>query len=220
MSKLYIIYYINLKVYLNIYKIYMSMKRGKIMKKLLSMLLIGLMSISIFGCSFIKPEDKATEFLNAVKTKNEDVLIGYTNNKYVNLLLHSTGDKNTLDEIYKNLFKNLSFKITSVTENKTGAVVKVDITNVNFKKVFDNYEDKSYDYMILNLYSGKLNKKKLNKKCLDILAKEISSASKSKKKVTKSVKINLTKNENYSYDLNIDTKLMDALIGGLISGYQ
>ena len=118
------------------------------MKKLLSMLLIGLMSISIFGCSFIKPEDKATEFLNAVKTKNEDVLIGYTNNKYVNLLLHSTGDKNTLDEIYKNLFKNLSFKITSVTENKTGAVVKVDITNVNFKKVFDNYEDKSYDYMI------------------------------------------------------------------------
>ena len=74
--------------------------------------------------------------------------------------------------------------------------------------------------LTITWYSGKLNKKKLNKKCLDILAKEISSASKSKKKVTKSVKINLTKNENYSYDLNIDTKLMDALMGGLISGYQ
>ena len=196
------------------------MKRGEIMKKLLSILLIGLMSISIFGCSFVKPEDKVSEFLNAVKTKNEDVLIGYTNNKYVNLLLNSTGDKKTLDGIYKNLLKNLSFKIVSITENETGAIVKADITNVSFKKVFDNYEDKSYDYMISNLYSGKLNKKKLNKKCLDILAKEISSASKSKKKITKSININLTKNENYSYDLKVDTKLMDALMGGLISGYQ
>lgn len=190
------------------------------MKKLLSILLIGLMSISIFGCSFVKPEDKVSEFLNAVKTKNEDVLIGYTNNKYVNLLLNSTGDKKTLDGIYKNLFKNLSFKIVSITENETGAVVKADITNVSFKKVFDNYEDKSYDYMISNLYSEKLNKKKLNKKCLDILAKEISSASKSKKKITKRININLTKNENYSYDLKVDTKLMDALMGGLISGYK
>lgn len=220
MSKFYIIYYINLKVYLNIYKIYMNMERGEIMKKLLSILLIGLMSISIFGCSFVKPEDKVSEFLNAVKTKNEDVLIGYTNNKYVNLLLNSTGDKKTLDGIYKNLFKNLSFKIVSITENETGAIVKADITNVSFKKVFDNYEDKSYDYMISNLYSGKLNKKKLNKKCLDIFAKEISSASKSKKKITKSININLTKNENYSYDLKVDTKLMDALMGGLISGYK
>jgi len=187
------------------------------MKKLLSIFLIGLMSISMFACSFVKPEDKVNEFLGAVKSKDEQVLMGYTDNKYVNMLVNPIGNKKVLNTIYNNLFKNMTYKIVSVTDNDTGSIVKVEITNVSFKKAFRNYEKKSYDYMIKNLYSESISKVKMNKKCLNILSKEIANAAKSKKKIKKTVDITLLKNENHSYDIKINTKLMDLLMGGIIS---
>lgn len=193
------------------------------MKKITSVLLSLLILFSFFGCTFVQPQDKATEFLSAIKSGNKDVLMGYANNKYVNMLVNSSGDEETLNKIYKNLFKNFNYKIVSTTidEKTENATIKVEITNVDFKNVLKNYEKESYEYIVDNLYSdSKTTKSNLNKQCLKILSNAIEDAAKSIETKTKTVDIKLTKNENYSYDLTIDKTLMDALTGGIISSFE
>lgn len=193
------------------------------MKKLVSLLLTLLIILSLFGCTFVKPEEKTEEFLSAIKSGNKDILMGYADNEYINMLVNSSGDEETLNKIYTNLFKNFSYKIISSTidEKTKNAIIKVEITNVNFKNVLKNYEKESYDYIVDNLYSSsKTKKSNLNNQCLKILANEIEDAAKSTKTTTQTVEIKLTKNENYSYDLTIDDTLMDALTGGLISSIK
>ena len=139
------------------------------------------------------------------------------------MLVNSSGDEETLNKIYTNLFKNFSYKIISSTvdEKTENATIKVEITNVSFKNVLKNYEKESYEYIVDNLYSSsKTKKSNLNNQCLKILANEIEDAAKSTKTNTQTVEIKLTKNENYSYDLTIDDTLMDALTGGLISSIK
>lgn len=193
------------------------------MKKVVSLLLTLSIILSLFGCTFIKPEEKTEEFLSAIKSGNKDILMGYADNEYINMLVNSSGDEETLNKIYTNLFKNFSYKIISSTidEKTENAIIKVEITNVNFKNVLKNYEKESYDYIVDNLYSSsKTKKSNLNNQCLKILANEIEDAAKSTKTTTQTVEIKLTKNENYSYDLTIDDTLMDALTGGLISSIK
>lgn len=193
------------------------------MKKLVSLLLTLLIILSLFGCTFVKPEEKTEEFLSAIKSGNKDILMGYADNEYINMLVNSSGDEETLNKIYTNLFKNFSYKIISSTvdEKTENATIKVEITNVSFKNVLKNYEKESYEYIVDNLYSSsKTKKSNLNNQCLKILANEIEDAAKSTKTNTQTVEIKLTKNENYSYDLTIDDTLMDALTGGLISSIK
>lgn len=193
------------------------------MKKLVSLLLTLLVILSLFGCTFVKPEEKTEEFLSAIKSGNKDILMGYADNEYINMLVNSSGDEETLNKIYTNLFKNFSYKIISSTvdEKTENATIKVEITNVSFKNVLKNYEKESYEYIVDNLYSSsKTKKSNLNNQCLKILANEIEDAAKSTKTNTQTVEIKLTKNENYSYDLTIDDTLMDALTGGLISSIK
>ena len=193
------------------------------MKKVVSLLLTLSIILSLFGCTFVKPEEKTEEFLSAIKSGNKDILMGYADNEYINMLVNSSGDEETLNKIYTNLFKNFSYKIISSTidEKTENAIIKVEITNVNFKNVLKNYEKESYDYIVDNLYSSsKTKKSNLNNQCLKILANEIEDAAKSTKTTTQTVEIKLTKNENYSYDLTIDDTLMDTLTGGLISSIK
>lgn len=190
------------------------------MKKTISVLLSLILLICLTGCTLIKPEDKVNEFLSAIKTQDKNILMGYADNKYINMLVNNSEDEKTSNEIYSNLFKNLNYKIisSSVDEKSEDAIVKVEISNTSFKNVFKNYEKKSYDYVLNNLYSKtKTKKSNLNKKFMKIFSDEIIKASKSKKKVTKTINIKLTKNENYGYDLKPDKNLINALTGGLIS---
>ena len=112
------------------------------MKKIISLLLSLTVLLSLFGCTFVEPEEKTEEFLSAIKTGNKDILMGYADNEYINMLVNSSGDEESLNKIYTNLFKNFSYKIisTSIDEKTENAIIKVEITNVSFKNVLKNYE--------------------------------------------------------------------------------
>lgn len=60
------------------------------MKKLVSLLLTLLIILSLFGCTFVKPEEKTEEFLSAIKSGNKDILMGYADNEYINMLVNSS----------------------------------------------------------------------------------------------------------------------------------
>ncbi len=191
------------------------------MKKKLLIMITLLMLFSLASCTFEKPEDKAAAFLDAVKTDNTEVLKGYVDNKYVNILVNATGDKKTLAAIKKGIFKNLEYSVSAAEKNEDGSVtLKVNVKNLDFSEVMKDYDAESYSYVIDNLYAGKLNRKHLNEKSLKILLKAVKEALKEKKKYSKEVVVTLKENDHNAYDLIVTDKLMDALSGGFISGLK
>ena len=58
------------------------------------------------------------DFFKGLKTKNEDVLILYTENEDINMLLHSKGKEADLNKMYDSIFKNFSYKILSTEKNE------------------------------------------------------------------------------------------------------
>lgn len=192
------------------------------MKKRIAVIIALMMTLSLAGCSFTltEPEEIVDDFFQGLKTKNEDTLILYTENEDINMLLHSKGDEEVLNQLYESLFENLSYKILSTKKNKeeTKATVEVEVSNADFSNVLKKYQDKAYDYMQSNLYSGNMTKKKLNAKCLELFTKQVEKASDAKDDglKTQTITINLTKNDNYSWDMELTEEMMEIILGGLI----
>ena len=189
-------------------------------RKLAVLLVMTAVVLALCGCSLTltEPNEVVKDFFKGLKTKNEDVLILYTDNEDINMLLHSKGKKADLNKMYDSIFKNFSYKILSTEKNEeeTRATVTAEVSNVDFSKVLKKYQKKSYKYMQDNLYSGNLSKKKLNAKCLSIFANQTEKASESTKLQTETITIVLTKNDNYSWDMQLTEEMMEIIMGGLI----
>lgn len=193
----------------------------KHLKTILTLAIMMMLAAGICGCSFTisEPEDTVHDFFKALKTKNEDVLILYTENEDINMLLHSKGDDEKLDAMYESIFQNFSYKILSVKKNKdeTEATAQVEISNADFSGVLKKYQGKAYDYMQSNLYAGNISKKTLNAKCLSIFVKQVETAAEKKDNIkTETLTVKLIKNDNYSWDMELTEEMMEHILGGLI----
>ena len=187
-------------------------------------MLLGLagLSLGLCGCNvtLAEPEETLTNFFDGLKTKDEDALVFYAENEDIHMLIHSSGDKKQLNKLYDSVFQNFSYKILSVDKNgengrETKATAKVEVSNADFSKVLEQYKKTSYDYMQANLYAG-LNKKTLNAKCLELFVKQVKKAAKKADMKTETLTIHLTKNENYSWDMELTEEMMNVILGGLI----
>lgn len=183
--------------------------------------LVGL-TLGLCGCNvtLAEPEETLTNFFDGLKTKDEDALVFYAENEDIHMLIHSSGDKKQLNKLYDSVFQNFSYKILSVDKNgengrETKATAKVEVSNADFSKVLEQYKKTSYDYMQANLYAG-LSKKTLNAKCLELFVKQVRKAAKKADMKTEILTIHLTKNENYSWDMELTEEMMNVILGGLI----
>ncbi len=188
-----------------------------------------LMTLGLTGCylTLTEPEEVVTDFFQGLETKDEDALILYTENEDINMLLHSKGSEKEMDAMYESLFRNFSYHILSTQKNEeeTAATVEVEITNADFSKALKRYQDKAYQYMSDHLYSDDMNKKNLNKKCLSIYVDQVEKIAKKAEKAqdsgknalqSQTVTIDLTKNDNYSWDMDLTEEMMETILGGLI----
>jgi len=191
------------------------------MKKLAAAVLSVIMVMSLCGCNVTVayPDDVVNDFFQAMKDKDEDVLILYTDNKDMNVLLHSTGDEKKINSIYDSTVKNLEWEIVSVeyNEDETEATVTVKVTNTDFSKVLDNYQKKATKYMTDTLYDDDVTKEDLTKKCMALYTEQVQkTVDKNGEPATETVTVKLTKSEdNYGWDMKMNKKLMKATIGGL-----
>lgn len=199
------------------------------MKKKIAAIIAILMTFSLTGCylTLTEPEEVVTDFFEGLKTKNEDALILYTKNEDINMLLHSKGNEKALDNMYESLFRNFSYRILSTKKNEeeTAATMEVELANADFSKVLKSYQKEAYNYMERNLYSGDMSKQALNKKCLEIFADQVEKTAKKAENAEPGSKnapqaqiitINLTKNDNYSWDMELTEEMMEIILGGLI----
>ena len=187
------------------------------MKRTIYIFLILLVTLSAAGCARQSPEEEVRLFLDGIKTKNKDFLMRYTDNEYINILLHSTGgDQQAADRIFENILRNLSYEILSSSENDNGMVVQVKIINADFTDVLKNYEKKSSGYIKENMYTNKIEKENLEAALLVIFTEETEAAASGEMRKESTVDIVLTKNDINGYDIVIENTLVNAVTGGLL----
>ncbi len=190
------------------------------MKKAVAALIALIMTASLCGCSVTidSPEGAVDEFFDALKNKDAEVLVLYTDNNDINTLLNNNIDEKYMKNIYGDLMRNLSWEITSVNENEdqTEAIVTVKVTNSDFSKVLKQYKEAAVDYMMDNLYKDEVTKQVMKDECMNIFAVQVNNASeKEDNLVTKTVEIKLTQNEAHYWDMEVTKELTKAALGGL-----
>lgn len=191
------------------------------MKKIICVILSAFMLLAFCGCTYSKPDEDAKIFFDGIKSRDLTVIAKYCEtNKAMNMLLNSKGDKEDNIRLYKKLFKNFSYKIVSTKKEDNKATIEVEITNTDMKKVFKRYSSHSYKYVLNNVYNN-LTKAKIKKACVRVFEEQLDATIKKKEKVTNKVTIELKANdENHNWDVQLDDKLMDAMLGGLMSAYK
>lgn len=190
------------------------------MKKAAAALIALIMVASLCGCNVTvgSPEGTVDEFFDAMKNKDADVLVLYTDNNDINTLLNNTIDEETMNNIYGDLMRNLSWTITAVNENEdqTEAVVTVEVTNADFSKTLSKYKKAAVEYMKDNMYKEEVDKKVMQRECMNIFAVQINNTSEDTENLkTEILEINLVQNDSYTWDMEVTKEMTKAAIGGL-----
>ena len=121
-----------------------------------------------------EPWEAADDFLHNLSGGDKQTTMTYMDNRYVNFLENVKGTDEEMDRLEEALFKNFTYELTDCATKDNVAVVKVNVRNCDFSDVMDDYQKESYEYVTDNLYSDSvIDKKKLNKKCLDIYLDQI-----------------------------------------------
>lgn len=174
-----------------------------------------IMQTSTMGTAAVSPEDAATEFMEGLSAGNDQVVVKYMENDYVNLL-ENTGNDKTTDRLYKGLFRNFGYEITDSASKNDVAVVKMTVTNSDFSNVEEEFNEAAYQYITENLYDEDVtNKKKLSKECLDIYLEQIEKTADKGKTKDKTIFLPMKSNGYYGWEVLVDDKIMKRILGGL-----
>ena len=175
------------------------------------------MAAGLCACGSNNPETVTENFFTAVKEQNKQELLVYAENPAINILANNAGNEEEIKTIFDSITKNLAWKILSVEENddKTKATVKVKISNSDFSGVLATYQTEAVKYTTDNLASAEFTKEAMTQKCIEIFAQHVKAAA--VKDTVKDVEldINLHKDENKRWCLEMTDELKNAVLGGL-----
>lgn len=180
------------------------------MKKILSFILIAAMIITMTACGSKgeTPEQAVKGALDAIKKADKAQA-----SKYIDYdTLMQSGEENNdaeSEEMVKLIFTNLSYNIISSSVNEDKATVKVEITNTDVSKVFEEFMPE----MVTLAFSG-LNEEQMNVKSMEIFKELI--GREGNQTVTDTIDIALEKKDN-TWKVNLDDDAIDAILGGMLS---
>lgn len=189
------------------------------MKRITAAFIALIMVLGLCGCniSIEKPEEVVEEFMEAMKNKDEEVLILYSDNSDLNVLLHNIGSEEQMDIIYENLMKNLTWSVKSVKENekKGTAVVELKISNSDFSTVLGTYQTEAVKYTKDNLHDDSFTKEVMTEECMKIFAQNVKEAAAEDTINTEKITVNLVKNDKYGWDMELTDEMMTIILGGI-----
>lgn len=188
----------------------------KKIKRILSLLMTIMMVMSVSGCGEVEKAKKSVdEMFGAFETVNLEQINTYLNTDELSSLELLTDDSKS-EEVFKLMFSKLSHNIISVEEaDENTIVVKTEITTIDMGLVFQEWMQESIKMAFDGAFSGESfsedeYNKKVEEQLLEILKKE------DRQTVTNTVDIKYVKTDN-KWNIQVDDKLTDALLGGLIS---
>lgn len=189
---------------------------GSIIKSLSIILIPALMQVGFVANASVEPEEAADALLKGIQTCDQAVMNKYIDNKYINFLQNIETGEAEKTAINTALLGDFQYEIIETGMNEEGdtAVVKVKVTNDNFGKVDNKYEDVAHEYIMDNLYSETVkDKKKLNDKCLELYIKELEKAAKGEPDLEQTIYIAMFDDGNYGWNVELSNKNAKKILG-------
>lgn len=189
---------------------------GSIIKSLSIILIPALMQVGFVANASVEPEEAADALLKGIQTCDQAVMNKYIDNKYINFLQNIETGEAEKTAINTALLGDFQYEIIETGMNEEGdtAVVKVKVTNDNFGKVDNKYEDTAHEYIMDNLYSETVkDKKKLNDKCLELYIKELEKAAKGEPDLEQTIYIAMFDDGNYGWNVELSNKNAKKILG-------
>ena len=189
---------------------------GGIINTIVSVLIAMLISGSATSMAEIAPTEAAEAFLQNLSADDAQTDMMYMDNKYINFFENIKGTDEEMEKLEDAVFRNFSYEITDERTRGDVAVVKVAVNNCDFSDIMDDYEKASYKYVTENLYSDTVtDKKKLNKKCLDIYLDQIEKTAEEKPSYEADVFIPMEADGYGGWRILLDDEVMQSIVGEL-----
>ncbi len=193
-----------------------------IMKEIFTIIIALVMQMGVSGIVSTTPEAAVQDFLEGLRTQDQQVMAKHMDNTYVNFLSNVQGDEAVVSRMNEALFRNFSYEIVDIGEKNDVAVAKVTINCNDFSGVLSAYDSASYSYIMENLYTDSIaDKDSLNAECLDIYVQQIEAAASQEAAEGKTVFVPMIDDGHYGWDIVVSDELMTQLLGGLqVPGLQ
>lgn len=179
-----------------------------------------LLSLVLVACGNREtPEQAVTNAFNALKNSDMETAQKYFSDS--DLLINDSESDGLFndEEEYKLLLNNFSFNIISSSEDGDTATVQAEITNIDMASVLLEYFDQIFTVAYENALAGDQAK---SDEEMDAIAEQLFYdllTSEDNEKVTSTIDINLTRQDN-SWKIESDDELNDAVLGGLFSALE
>lgn len=181
-------------------------KGGKIVKKLLGLLLAFTMVISLTACGQ-KPEKAVDEFLkNCQKGKLPSYYQTYEQDEQS-------------EELIKIILSRMTYKIEDTNQiSDNEAQVTVKITSIDMRTAMINVISDYMSWTMNQMLSGYYDQEQYDNKLMELFSKAIEDNK--DKTVTFTINVKVIKNSSGKWEVNVEDTLVDALTGGLYSSIQ
>lgn len=181
-------------------------KGGKIVKKLLGLLLAFTMVISLTACGQ-KPEKAVDEFLkNCQKGKLPSYYQTYEQDEQS-------------EELIKIILSRMTYKIEDTNQiSDNEAQVTVKITSIDMRTAMINVISDYMSWAMNQMLSGYYDQEQYDNKLMELFSKAIEDNK--DKTVTFTINVKVIKNSSGKWEVNVEDTLVDALTGGLYSSIQ
>lgn len=181
-------------------------KGGKIVKKLLGLLLAFTMVISLTACGQ-KPEKAVDEFLkNCQKGKLPSYYQTYEQDEQS-------------EELIKIILSRMTYKIEDTNQiSDNEAQVTVKITSIDMRTAMINVISDYVSWTMNQMLSGYYDQEQYDNKLMELFSKAIEDNK--DKTVTFTINVKVIKNSSGKWEVNVEDTLVDALTGGLYSSIQ
>lgn len=183
---------------------------------IVSVLIATAISGGASAMSESEPWEAADAFFRDLAGGEQQTVMMYMDNRYVNFLENVKGTDEEMDRMEEALFRNFSYEMIDSAAKGSVAVVEVKVRNCDFSGVMDDYQKASYQYVTDNLYSEDVvNKEKLNKKCLDLYLDQIEKTASGEPTYENVVYLPMEEDGYGGWRMILNDEIMQSILGEL-----
>jgi len=183
---------------------------------IVSVLIATAISGGASAMSESEPWEAADAFLRDLAGGEQQTVMMYMDNRYVNFLENVKGTDEEMDRMEEALFRNFSYEMIDSAAKGSVAVVEVKVRNCDFSGIMDDYQKASYQYVTDNLYSEDVvNKEKLNKKCLDLYLDQIEKTASGEPTYENVVYLPMEEDAYGGWRMILNDEIMQSILGEL-----
>lgn len=181
----------------------------KALKKLVAMLLVGMMALSMTGCGEAKQAEKAvTKMMDAFQVGDMEEAQKYVD---ISRIEESTeSEDESSDRILEIIFQNMEYQILSSNRLDGNTVdVRMEITTVDMGKVMQNYFVKMLEYAFSNMDASEEEMDGKAEELLEDCIREVGDET-----VTNETTVTVLKGDD-GWKVETSDEFINALLGGL-----